>query len=110
MPNLEIMSTDELLDGSSRDKFVQEEVAVPLGLLQRGLITSVSPGLNFKEGRKSCHVEYLEPVGEDEEGTFIFTDMDDNLPADAYDLYDTLPYFLKEVGSWGDGFIAIASE
>lgn len=94
MPNLELMSTDELLDGSSRDKFVQEEALIILGLLQRGLITTVRAELSFKDDRKFCRVEYLEPADEDEEGTFIFTDMDDNLLADAYDPYEASAHFL----------------
>jgi len=92
MPNLEIMSIDELLDGSSRDKFVQEEAVILLGLLQRGLITSVSAELNFKEGRKVCRVEYLEPAEEDE-GIFVFTDMNDNILYEADDVYDASPLF-----------------
>lgn len=110
MPNLEVMSTDELLDGYSRDKFVQEEALIILSLLQRGLITTVRAELSFNDGRKFCRVEYLEPADEDEEGAFIFTDMEDNLLADAYDPYEASVHFLQKVGSRGWWFHSHHSE
>ena len=93
MPNLELMNIDELLDCQSRDKFVQEEAIVLLGLLQRGLITSVKAELTFKDGKKTCTVEHQGPSEEYAEGIFTFKDADGNVLGEEEDVYEASPYF-----------------